>query len=294
VTIRFSGVIGGDTALLPYWLAHYAALGVDHFHVVRHADDADAPGLAESVEVMRRAGLEFAEIAIGPWHMDLNARLIGEQMRAHPDDWWVVADLDEFHVLDRPLDELVKYCEAGGWDYVDGAFVDRVADEGRLIDPAPGGRPSLWEQYPLAGQLTARLLDGRPTKVVLARGTVELDVGQHMAWTGAGAPHHEVFAQVHHFKWNSTVPARLERRVAAYSSGAWEVIFPEVIEESREFLRHMTEHGGRIDVDDERFRFTRSGPLFDDYPLWPEVLPSLRWWYDRDEGQRAERAQDRP
>ncbi len=287
MTIRFTGVIGADTSLLPYLLEHYTSLGVDHIHLVRHADTADAPGVAESIEVMRRAGLEFAEIVTGPWHMDLNARLIAAQLRRHPEDWWVVADLDEFHVLDRPLDDLVRYCEAGGYDYVDGAFVDRVAEGGRLVDPVPGGQGSLWDQYPLAGQLTARLLDGRPTKVVLTRGTVELDVGQHMAWTGTPAPHTEVFAQVHHFKWNSTVPARLERRVAEYASGAWEVLFPEVIDESRAFLRHLREHGGRIDVDDERFRFTRSGPRFRDYPLWDEVRPSLQWWYDRDDAQRA-------
>lgn len=287
--IRFAGVVGGDTSLLPYLLDHYARSGVDEFHVVRHADSPDVPGLAESAEVMRRAGLAFATVVTGPWHMDLNARLIAAEMRKHPDDWWVVADLDEFHVHDRPLDELVKFCEANDYDYVDGAFVDRVAEGGRLIDPAPGGHPSLWEQYPLAGQLTARLLDGRPTKVVLARGHVELDVGQHMAWTGVAAPHDEAFSQVHHFKWNSTVPARLERRITEYASGAWEVLFPEVIEESREFLQHLREHDGLIDVDEERFRFARSGAGFGDYPFWSEVRPSLDWWYERDAAMRADR-----
>jgi glycosyl transferase family 2 len=289
VAIRFTGVIGADTTLLPYLLDHYAALGVEHFHVIRHADDPGSPGVAEDVEVMRRSGLTFAAVATGPWHMDLNARLIEAEMRKHPGDWWVVADLDEFHVHDRPLAALVKDCEAGGYDYVDGAFVDRVADGGRLVDPAPGGQPSLWEQYPLAGQLTARLLDGRPTKVVLARGHVELDVGQHMAWTGVPAPHDEMFSQVHHFKWDSTVRARLERRVAEYSAGTWEVLFPEVIEESQEFLTHVREHGGTIDVADERFRFARSGPGFADYPFWDEVRPSLDWWYERDGTLRAAR-----
>src|SRR5690348_11124552 len=100
VTLRFVSVVGGDVSLLPYFLDHYRGLGADSFHVIRHVESLDDPALNPSVDVMRMAGLEFADMCVAPWHEDLNAALIRKQMSAWPDDWWIVADLDEFHVYD--------------------------------------------------------------------------------------------------------------------------------------------------------------------------------------------------
>lgn len=209
VTLCFVSVVGGDTSLLPYSLSHYRELGVESFHVIRHVESRADPTLGPSVEVMRKAGYDFAEVCVAPWHEDLNAALIRKQMSAWPDDWWIVADLDEFHVYDRSPTEVAAYCEEHGFDFVEGAFLDRVSVDGRLTGPLPYGEEPLWRQYPLAGQLTLGLLDGRPTKVTLARGSVELDLGQHYAWTGRGVPVEEIYAQVHHFKWTASAQPRL-------------------------------------------------------------------------------------
>ncbi|TDC15879.1 hypothetical protein E1265_26060 [Streptomyces sp. 8K308] len=147
----------------------------------------------------------------GPWHEDFNSALLRETMAEHPNDWWVVADLDEFHVYDRPLPDFLAYCEREGYDFVEGAFLDRVAENGELPEVGGLGAVPLWRRYPLAGMLTLPLLGARPTKVTLARGFVELDLGQHRAWTGSGAPVHEIYAQVHHFKWTASVERRLTR-----------------------------------------------------------------------------------
>ncbi|MEV6738859.1 MFS transporter [Streptomyces sp. NPDC051104] len=53
------------------------------------------------------------------------------------------------HVHDRPPTDIIAACEAGGYDYVKGAVLDRVAAGG---SPAALKRhESIWTQYPLAG-----------------------------------------------------------------------------------------------------------------------------------------------
>ena len=290
MTLRFVSVVGGDTSLLPYSLAHYRGLGVERFHVIRHVESRDDESLRPSMQVMQEAGLEFSEICVAPWHEDLNAALIRKAMGAHPDDWWVIADLDEFHVYDRPLADIIEYCEQLGFDFVEGAFLDRVSADGRLDGPAPHGRTPLWSQYPLAGFLTFRLLNGRPTKVTLARGTVELDLGQHYAWTGRGAPVHAVHAQVHHLKWTASTRRRLTRRVAAYSSGEWRLLHRSIVGESQVFLDHLEENGGRINVSDPDFRFSPCSFAYADYPGWEEVGPALsRRFRDYDAARQESR-----
>ncbi|MGP4111847.1 glycosyltransferase family 2 protein [Streptomyces sp. 4N509B] len=291
MTVRFVSVVGGDTTLLPYALAHYRRLGVDRFHVVRHVERRDDPSLPRSREVMRRAGLEFVRLCVSPWHEDLNAALIREVMAAHPDDWWVVADLDEFHVYDRPLREVVAHCERRGHDHVEGAILDRVAADGRLTGPAPHGGPvPLHRQYPLAGLLTTRLLNARATKVTLARGTVELDLGQHVAWNGSPAPVAELHAQVHHFKWTASVRRRLARRVSAYESGEWRLLHRSVPGESRAVLTHLERHGGRIDTADPALGLLPCSMEYADYPGWRRLAAELsRHFASVDAPRRAAR-----
>ncbi|MFE1457712.1 glycosyltransferase family 2 protein [Streptomyces sp. NPDC058735] len=289
VTLRFVSVVGGDISLLPYSLNHYRELGVESFHVIRHVESRADPTLGPSVEMMREAGHEFADICVAPWHEDLNAALIRKQMSAWPDDWWIVADLDEFHVYDRSPAEVAAYCEEHGFDFVEGAFLDRVSADGRLTGPLPHGGEPLWGQYPLAGQLTLGLLDGRPTKVTLARGTVELDLGQHYAWTGRGVPVEEIYAQVHHFKWTASARPRLTRRVAAYSSGEWRLLHRSIVGESQRFLDHLGKNGGRIDVDDPGFRFAHCSLDYTDYPGWEDTGPALRHRFRAYDASRREK-----
>lgn len=56
-------------------------------------------------------------------------------MAIRPDDWWGIADLDEFHVHNRPPTEVVAYCERHGYDYVEGSLLDHVTADGRLAGP---------------------------------------------------------------------------------------------------------------------------------------------------------------
>ncbi|MEU0947481.1 glycosyltransferase family 2 protein [Streptomyces canus] len=274
MTIRFVSVVGGDTGLLDAAITHYRTLGVESFHIARHIESLDDPGFQRSQDVVARHGISFAAVHQGPWDEDLNGYLIRAQMRRHPQDWWVVADLDEFHVYDQPLADVITACETGGYDYVKGALLDRVAADGSLAPFKP--HDSIWSQYPLAGLVTLRLPGGGSSKVTLARGDVRLHLGQHGAETGRLIPAEQSFPQVHHFKWNDSALARLVQREQAYSSGDWHLTYPDTVDESRRMLQHLEANGGRIDVSAQELLLRRCGSAYTDYEPWPELIATLK------------------
>jgi len=273
MTIRFVSAVGGDTGLLDAAIMHYRDLGVESFHLARHIESFDDPDFQRSRDVLARHGLSYAAVHQGPWDEDLNAYLIRAQMRRHPGDWWVVADLDEFHVYDRSLTDVIAACDSGGYDYVKGALLDRVAANGRL--PALTPDTSIWAQFPLAGLVTLRVPGAGSSKVTLARGDVQLHLGQHGALTGRLLPPQEAFPQVHHFKWTDSLPVRLARREQAYASGDWHLTYPDTVDESRRMLMHLEAHDGRIDVTAQEFALRPCGSDYADYEPWPDLVPML-------------------
>lgn len=274
--IHFATVIGGtELALLPRLVEHYRALGIESFRIVRQVLSVSAPEYAESEEYAREAGIRFCHTHVGPWSLGLHQRLIRFVMDRGPDDWYVVADSDEFHVYDRPLPDLVELCRKGGYDFVGGCLLDRLAADGGF--PEVGGG-SLWQQYPLAGSISAGLLKALPLKVALTHGSVELLSGQHGAPEGRQVPYERSSVQVHHFKWTASVVARLRERIAALESDGRRAGHSAIIRENRRFLRHIDRHGGRVDVDNPRFLLRQSAGKFADYPHWHEIVTEARGW----------------
>ena len=52
----------------------------------------------------------------------------------HPNDWWIVADDDEFHEYSKDLDNIINECDENGWDLVRGGFVDRIGEGGEFVE----------------------------------------------------------------------------------------------------------------------------------------------------------------
>jgi hypothetical protein len=266
---------GGEAGLLPHLVDHYRGLGIESFSLIWHSESAADPWYEVADALVRRAGLTFLHRHIGPYDEDLHQRLIHFAMSQHPDDWYVVADLDELHVYDRPLSELVELCEREGFDHVNGCFVDRVAADGSFPDIGTG---PLWRQYPLAGSVSAGLLRALPLKTGIARGSVDLLPGQHGAPTGRGLPRDRGYIQVHHFKWTGSVVARLRRRVERFRDGAASGMHLAIEHEARRFLAHVETHGGRIDTACGRLRLEPCGNGYHDHPRWSEIADEAQGW----------------
>jgi len=103
-----SVVGGGESAMLGHLIAHYRHLGVESFRIIRHAESTAAPEFEAIKHYARAAGVELHRTYIGPLDNDVQGRLMSEAMAERPEDWYILADLDEFHLYDRPLDDLLE------------------------------------------------------------------------------------------------------------------------------------------------------------------------------------------
>jgi hypothetical protein len=140
-------------------------------------------------------------------------------------DWWVIADVDEFHLYpDNDLNKIINYCEENDYAIVRGGFIDRIGANGEFINLK--SKISIWEQFPNAGFFRHPMSGACPNKICVMKGSVNVTPGQHYVDFGDGKnswgrdnikhPNRypigrgEGLVQVHHFKWDSTVLERLK------------------------------------------------------------------------------------
>jgi hypothetical protein len=148
--------------------------------------------------------------------------IYNEVKSTKPDDWWIVADDDEFHIYPKPIREMIMECEENGWEFITGGFIDRIGECGNfsVVNPST----NLWQAFPYAGFFRYPMSGACPNKVCVMKGRVQVSNGQHYAvydgksvWGIEGTKHpkrypvEKGFVQVHHFKWDSTVLDRLEK-----------------------------------------------------------------------------------
>lgn len=230
--------------LLPQFLAHYAALGFDRFHigVARGQDNPLYEPIRSCCAPFNytiRAGVtaHFSGPADARAADGLRAKYVA------PGDWYGVADLDEFHDYSPygSVSELLAFAQAQHVDAVAGELWDRIATDGSI--PAQITDAPVSGQFPLGCQLTRKIAKGSVQKVMLARGTVPIGPGHHR--------HHAkalpMRGLVHHYKWHGNLLERLQRRAVLYRKLGlpwWK--------ESQRVLDYLARHGGRIPVEDKR------------------------------------------
>lgn len=266
---------GGDSILLSHLVAHYRALGVESFRLIRHAESADEPAFDEIAQYARESGVPLFHTHLGPWDDHLHGRLMTTAMDDHPDDWFILADLDEFHVYDRPLPDLVALCEREGREHVCGCFVDRLGPGGTLPPVEPG---PLWPQFPLAGAITSRLVSAPTVKIGLTLGRLGTGGGHHGVPGRTGLPREQSYIQVHHFKWTDSLMPRMRRRVERYESGSWPLVYPAVLHEAKRVLHYLERHDRKIDATSARLLVGTAGEGYDGLERWPEIAADAQRW----------------
>ncbi len=250
-------MVGGHIEQLPFMIDHYRDLGVERFSInlqLNHADDSAREAVRE---ITKACGCDVASTTIGDWQT-IQQQVWTAAMQETPNEWCVLADQDELQIYQDGLPAVLSFCDRHGYDYVTGAVVDRVSQDGSL-SVLSSGTP-LWSQFPLGGFISYPMMGADIRKVVAAKGHVGISIGRHIAFSGSRCPTQECFVQVHHFRWTAGLVERLRRRANHFRNSN----VPHWIESAR-CVKYFDEHNGRIDIADKRFLLAPCEPA---HPHW--------------------------
>ena len=274
--VRLLTVTGSRTNTLWHMLNHYKHI-VDEIYVVVYEWEGMST-LYEVGEILKNfptakvVRVEKKE----KFNWEYVTQLYNETKEMHPDDWWVISDDDELHVYSMPLPFMIEDCEENGWDIVRGGFIDRIGPFGSFPEILP--YKNIFDQFPFAGFFRYPLSGACPNKVCVIKGYVEITSGQHYAKVNNEvlwgpqidnkliAPTDKYYAQVHHFKWDSTCVERIKavadiRKDYAYSS------------EYLKMYQAIRRNNFEIDVANPEFNMELIGQ--EEYSQWTSLMQKI-------------------
>jgi Glycosyl transferase family 2 len=200
-------IIYDDIQLLPQFIWHYSALGVSEFLIGVYENIICYDKIKEITQsydcyLFAIKGRYDGQRDTTQRH-ELAARFVG------PDEWWVVADLDEFHEYPDSLRELCLTLDAGGFQYLQSHFLDRITEDGSSPDLKPF--LPLWAQFPAGAYITEQLNKRKSSKIMLVRGHAKTVSGHHAPIPGG---QQKIFKGgiVHHFKWHGDIVTKIRKR----------------------------------------------------------------------------------
>jgi hypothetical protein len=281
--IKSLTVIGHGTNLIPHFVKHYSNY-VDEIQFIVYESNL-FPNLGKEVyeitenyqnvkivKVVRDKMFDWQKVTV----------LYNMYKSKHPKDWWVIADIDEFHLYPYDnIEQTINDCDANGWELVRGGFIDRIGPNGNF--PIIESDVSIWEQFPHAGFFRYPMSKACPNKISLVKGEVEITSGQHYAkidgqttwkWQGWNhpliAPFHDYSIQVHHFKWDSTSIDRIKavaeiRQEYAFSS-EYELMFKSLFKSKF-----------KIDLNEQEYMFELglTQPEYNRYRNWKNLFNKI-------------------
>ena len=279
--IRLVTVIGHGTNLLSHFINHYKKY-VDEINIAVYETDT-YPLLGNEVKeiIDNHDNVKIIKVIkdrIFDW--EKVTQLYNFVKNTQPNDWWVIADIDEFHLYpDDNLRKVINNCEENGWDVVRGGFIDRIGDDGTF--PEINDDKSLFEQFPIMGFFRYPMSKACPNKICITKGYVEITSGQHYAkidgqttwkWQGWNHPliNSQDYVQVHHFKWDKTCFNRIKavadtKQTYSYSN-----------EYATMFISLMRSKF-KIDVSNKEFMIEHSygEPEFKRYKQWNKLIKKI-------------------
>ena len=208
-------VVGHNTTMLPHMLNHYKDIVDDMFIVVYRQKDND-----KIVEEVESLGIKPFWIVTEPkFNWERVTHIYNTVKLRYPNDWWIVSDDDELQVYPYDVKDIVKECIKHRYEFITGGFLDRIGEGGTF--PEVFIDSNIQELFPYAGFFRYPMSGACPNKVTLMKGSVQVSPGQHYVNFEDGKnswgrqhpkrfPIEEVFTQVHHFKWDSTVVKRIK------------------------------------------------------------------------------------
>jgi len=281
--VRLVTVIGHGVELLPHFIQHYEKY-VDEIQIVVYESDEN-PFLIDKINDYIK-NYDFINVVklfyFRQFDWEKVTELYNQTKLTHPNDWWVVADIDEFHLYpNNSVKSLIEYCDGQEFDMARGGFIDRIGENGEF--PKLNIRQSIWKQFPYAGFFRYPMSNACPNKVCVMKGYVELTSGQHYAkingettwrWQGWNhpliAPIFPFSVQVHHFKWDKTSIERIKKiadldKDYAFSS------------EYKIMYDSLKQNNFKIDINNFEFMFERNQtePDYTNYKKWNKLIKKI-------------------
>lgn len=278
--IKLISVVGHGVSLLPHFIEHYYNI-VDEINFVVYESDLH-PELQREI---RRAirGKEKAKIVktvydrVFDWNRVTD--LYNEQIKKPGSSWYMIADVDEFHVYPEYPNYIVSDCDSRGWEVVRGGFVDRIGNDGEFSEIKEG--IPIFDQFPIAGFFRYPMSGACPNKVCLVKRGTEITSGQHYAkigghttwrWQGWNhpliAPVEKYSVQVHHFKWDSTCLERIKMVADINQDYSYS-------DEYKVMYDAIKRNKSRIDLSNSDFMFEYGCVYFEDYKEWDSLIKKI-------------------
>jgi hypothetical protein len=281
--IRLVTVIGHGVNLLPHFINHYQKY-VNEIHVVCYNSDLH-PNISDEVKSII-SDYENIYVVKEVYHHNFDwemvTNLYNEAKLRYKNDWWVVADIDEFHLYPKDnLHRLILDCELNGWDIVRGGFIDRIGNDGTF--PKIKNDGSIWKQFPVMGFFRHPMSEACPNKICVMRGWVQVTNGQHYAkidghttwkWQGWShpliAPFNTHSVQVHHFKWDETSIERIKRVADTNKDYSYSDEYMKMYKELEKsnFLIDLNNEEFMIEISEGRDEFNR-------YRNWNSLIKKI-------------------
>lgn len=258
-TLAVVTLADGDCDLFPFWLEHYASLGVDHVIVSIDRNKCAAFDVED-----QKLWILGDSLWLHEYRLDGEGEMRDEQerqailnftmqQRVAP-DWILYTDLDEHHEYQGGLHAALHKADAGGEQIVMGVHCDRLAIDGSfppLPDEDENGnwtKVTLDMRYPLRANLSRDLIGIRYCKVMAAKPGVYVRPGRH------GTKEHAFAARrpgaladghlVHHFKWRKGIIERIKDRMAKLPAE-----YDWYRQRYGPFLEIVEKNGGRVPME---------------------------------------------
>lgn len=281
--IRLVTIIGHGTNLLPHFINHYKKQ-VDEINIVVYETGSNSSIINDVKKIIENEDnvkiVKTVKDRIYDWErVTLLYNYIKSQ---HPNDWWVIADIDELHLYPNDdLHKLIYDCQENNWEIVRGGFIDRIGEDGTFPTIVPD--VSIWEQFPNAGFFRYPMSKACPNKICITKGYIQITSGQHYAiindhttwrWQGWNhpliAPIETHSVQVHHFKWDETAIKRIFDVASIKEDYSYS-------DEYFTMFNELKKTGNVINLDNKQFMFEQglNYPEYDRYRQWNQLIKKI-------------------
>ena len=247
-----------DITLLPQFLSYYSQLGVDEFliNVTDESGDGSILDVCKHFLQHTRHVITNTHSGRARWALQMEMAKRAQRRFCDTKDWILHVGLDEFHEYPAALRDFFTQCDRIGTNLVTGECIDRVSPNGELNRLEPD--VPVFEQFPLACQLSQELLQVPRWRTVAARGNVfvsktfdaEMDPLVQKGIEAGVISVHPAAIQVHHFKWHERMlkaikQEREEARAAQLIAGHGA---KESISDNSRIINYFEKTGDRIDL----------------------------------------------